>query len=68
MLIQAGVQFFLDSPQKANETIKKLSEEAAFENREVNTMNYRYERSEQQLQTMSRLIRIYLWILGLRVC
>lgn len=59
-----GVQFFLDSPQKANETIKKLSEEAAFENREVNTMNYRYERSEQQLQTMSRLIRIYLWILG----
>ena len=60
-----GVQFFLDSPQKVNQTIQKLSEEAAFENREVNTMNYRYEQSEEQLQSMARLIRIYLWILGL---
>lgn len=60
-----GVQFFLDSPQNINQTINELSKEDAFGEREINIMNYRYERSQDQLQTISRFIHIYLCVLGI---
>lgn len=60
-----GVQFFLASPREVDETISMLTEKNVLEGRNVNVMNHAYEQSEAQLQTMSRLTRTYLWILGI---
>ena len=35
------------------------------EKEKINIMNYRYERSQDQLQTISRFIHIYLCVLGI---
>ena len=60
-----GVQFFLASPREIDETISRLTEKDVLEGRDIHVMNHTYEQSEEQLQTMSRLTRTYLWILGI---